>query len=230
VRIIARSTLRKLIASLAGRKDQPAVKAALEAWFYEAKKARWKSTADIKCAYATASIVSAERVVFNIKGNSYRLVVAMDFEKGIVWIKWLARIGTIIKSTLERWNMTDDVKPIRTKSDYRRALKEVKRLWGAKLRTREGDRLDVLATLIDAYEGEHYPMEPPDPIEAIKFRMEQQGLSRRDLAPLIGTRTRVAEVLNRKRNLSISMIRRLHDRLGISAEVLIRPSRKKRAA
>src|SRR5579883_2440994 len=126
--------------------------------------------------------------------------------------------------------MSGDVKPIRTKSDYLRALKEVDRLWGAKLGTPEGDRLDVLATLIDAYESDHFPIEPPDPIEAIKFRMEQQGLSRRDLEPLIGTRTRVAEVLNRKRNLSIGMIRRLHDQLGISAEVLIRPSRKKRAA
>jgi mRNA interferase HigB len=89
VRIIARSTLRRFIASLAGRKDQSAVRASLEAWFYEAKKAHWKSTADIKRAYATASIVSAERVVFNIKGNSYRLVAAMDFEKEVVWIKWL---------------------------------------------------------------------------------------------------------------------------------------------
>jgi HTH-type transcriptional regulator/antitoxin HigA len=103
-------------------------------------------------------------------------------------------------------------------------------LWGAKSRTPEGDRLDVLATLIDAYEAHHYPMDPPDPIEAIKFRMEQQGLTRRDLEPLIGTRTRVAEVLNRKRSLSIGMIRRLHRKLGISAEVLIRPSGKDRAA
>jgi HTH-type transcriptional regulator / antitoxin HigA len=87
----------------------------------------------------------------------------------------------------------------------------------------------VLATLIDAYEVEHYPMDPPDPIEAIKFRMEQQGLTRRDLEELIGTRTRIAEVLNRKRALSIGMIRRLHERLGISAEVLIRPSRKSAA-
>jgi HTH-type transcriptional regulator / antitoxin HigA len=83
----------------------------------------------------------------------------------------------------------------------------------------------VLATLIDAYETERYPMDPPDPVEAIKFRMEQQGLSRRDLEEIIGTRTRIAEVLNRKRGLSISMIRRLHERLGISADVLIRPSR-----
>src|SRR6478672_6722331 len=119
-----------------------------------------------------------------------------------------------------------EIRPIRTKRDYDGALKEVERLWGAKSGTPEGDRLDVLATLIDAYEAEHDPMDPPDPIEAIKFRMEQQGLTRRDLEEIIGTRTRIAEVLNRKRGLSITMIRRLHERLGISADVLIRPSRK----
>src|SRR5450755_4229173 len=126
--------------------------------------------------------------------------------------------------------MAGEVRPIRTKRDYEAALKEVERLWGAKAETPDGDRLDVLATLIDVYEGEHYPMDPPDPIEAIKFRMEQQGLTRRDLEEIIGTRTRIAEVLNRKRGLSITMIRRLHERLGISAEVLIRPSRKRAAA
>src|SRR5947208_5552824 len=126
--------------------------------------------------------------------------------------------------------MTAEVRPIRTKLDYEAALQDVERLWGAKAGTSDGDRLDVLATLIDAYEAEHYPMEPPDPIEAIKFRMEQQGLTRKDLEPLIGTRTRVAEVLNRRRSLSIAMIRRLHERLGIPAEVLIRPSGRDQAA
>jgi HTH-type transcriptional regulator / antitoxin HigA len=126
--------------------------------------------------------------------------------------------------------MTGELRPIRTKADYNRALSDVERLWGAKGGTPEGDRLDVLATLIDAYETEHYPMDPPDPVEAIKFRMEQQGLTRKDLEPLIGTRTRVSEVLNRKRSLSIGMIRRLHDCLGISAEVLIRPSQNTKAA
>lgn len=126
--------------------------------------------------------------------------------------------------------MKNELKPIRSKSDYEKALSEVAHLWGAKSGTRDGDRLDVLATLIDAYEAKHYPMDPPDPIEAIKFRMEQQGLSRKDLEPLIGTRTRVAEVLNRKRSLSISMIRRLHKQLGISADVLIRPTQKSTAA
>jgi HTH-type transcriptional regulator/antitoxin HigA len=125
--------------------------------------------------------------------------------------------------------MAGEVRPIRTKRDHEAALKEVERLWGAKGGTRDGDRLDVLATLIDAYEAEHYPMDPPDPIEAIKFRMEQQGLTRRDLEQIIGTRTRIAEVLNRKRGLSMAMIRRLHEHLGISAEVLIRPSRKSAA-
>src|ERR1700733_8546596 len=89
MRIIARRTLREFVASLAGHKDQPAVKAALDAWFDEAKKARWTSTADVRRSYATASIVTAERIVFNVKGNAYRLVVAVDLEKGIVWIKWI---------------------------------------------------------------------------------------------------------------------------------------------
>src|ERR1700722_14881712 len=118
-----------------------------------------------------------------------------------------------------------DVRPIRTKDDYDAALSEVERLWGAKLGTPEGDRLDVLATLIDSYEQTHHPIDPPDPIEAIKFRMNQKKLTRKQLEPMIGTRTRVAEVLNRRRSLSISMIRRLHATLGISAEVLIRPCR-----
>ena len=117
-----------------------------------------------------------------------------------------------------------NVRPIRTEQDYAAALVEVERLWGAHAGTPEGDRLDVLATLIDAYEAEQDPMDPPDAIEAIKFRMEQQGLTRKDLERLLGTRTRVSEVLNRKRGLSIGMIRRLHAELGISAEVLIRPT------
>src|ERR1700738_4015552 len=124
--------------------------------------------------------------------------------------------------------MTAEVRPIRSKRDYEAALREVELFWGAKAGAGAGDRLDVLSTLIDAYEAERYPMDPPDPIEAIKFRMEQRGLTRRDLEAIIGTRTRIAEVLNRKRGLSIAMIRRLYERLGISADVLIRPSRKTR--
>jgi mRNA interferase HigB len=89
MRIVARRTLKRFVEERAGQKDQAALKAALEAWFDEVRKARWISSADVKRYYRTASIVSSERVVFNIKGNDYRLVVAVDYEKGIVWIKWL---------------------------------------------------------------------------------------------------------------------------------------------
>ncbi len=123
-----------------------------------------------------------------------------------------------------------ELKPIRSERDYMEALAEIETLWGAKADTARGDRLDILATLIEAYEAEHYPMDPPDPIEAIKFRMEQQGLTRKDLEKILGTRTRVSEVLNRKRGLSINMIRALHERLGISADVLIRSIRGLKAA
>ena len=116
----------------------------------------------------------------------------------------------------------DDIKPIPSEKDYETALAEVENLWGSSSGTAKGDRLDVLATLIDAWEAKHYAIDPPDPIEAIKFRMEQQGLTRKDLEGIVGSRGRIAEVLSGKRELSISMIRRLHKELGIPAEVLIR--------
>jgi HTH-type transcriptional regulator/antitoxin HigA len=123
-----------------------------------------------------------------------------------------------------------ELRPIRREADYEAAVAEIERLWGAKAGTPEGDRLDVLATLVDAYEAEHDPIDPPDPIEAIRFRMEQQGLTRKDLERILGSRIRVSEILNRKRGLSIAMIRRLHETLGIPAEVLIRPTKNDAAA
>ena len=89
MRVIARRTLREFVQSRAGYKDQPGLKAAVDAWFDEVRKANWKSTADVKRHYASASVVSSDRIVFNVKGNDYRLVVSVDFEKGIVWIKWI---------------------------------------------------------------------------------------------------------------------------------------------
>ncbi|MDE1991967.1 MAG: helix-turn-helix domain-containing protein [Rhizobiaceae bacterium] len=124
----------------------------------------------------------------------------------------------------------NELKPIRNDEDYENALLILKELWGAKDGTPESDRLEILVTLIDAYEAAHYPIDLPDPIDAILFRMEQQGLTRKDLEPILGSRGRVAEVLNRKRSLSIEMIRRLHERLGIPADILIQPSRIVRAA
>lgn len=116
-----------------------------------------------------------------------------------------------------------EIKPIKTEADYSEALLEVEELMDAKLNTPEGDKLDVLVTLIEAYEGKHHPIHPPDPVEAIIHQMESQELSRKDLEPLIGSRARVSEILNKKRSLSINMIRKLQEGLGISAEILIKP-------
>ena len=114
-----------------------------------------------------------------------------------------------------------DIRPIRTEADYQAALAEIERLFGTALNTPEGDRLDVLTTLVEAYEDQRYPIPAPDPVEAIKYYMESRGLSRGDLEPYLGSRARVSEVLSRKRPLSLSMIRRLHTGLGIPADVLI---------
>lgn len=123
-----------------------------------------------------------------------------------------------------------NIKPIKTKVDYRTALKAIESLMTAKPNTPEGERLDVLVTLVEAYERKHYPMDLPDPVEAIKFAMEQQGLSVKDLVPVIGAANRIYEVLNRKRPLTLRMIWRLHKQLGIPAESLIRPPEEKVAA
>lgn len=114
-----------------------------------------------------------------------------------------------------------NIKPIRNNEDLAAALVRMEHLWGAGVGTPEGDELEVLALLIEKYEDEHYPMPPSDPIEAIKFRMDQQGLTPRDLEPYIGPSGRVSEVLNRKRPLSLRMIKRLHEGLHIPYESLL---------
>lgn len=116
-----------------------------------------------------------------------------------------------------------EIRPIRTEADYEAALAEIERLFDAAPNTPENDRLDVFTTLVEAYEAHHFPIPEPDPVEALKYYMESRGLSRADLEPYIGGRARVAEVLNRKRALSLNMIRRLYAGLGIPAEVLVQP-------
>ena len=113
------------------------------------------------------------------------------------------------------------IKPIRSEADYETALRRIESLWGAASRTAEGDELEVLTTLVEAYEREHYPIEVPDPLDAIRFRLEQEGKDYRALIGVIGQRTRVYEVMRGDRGLSLNMIRKLHSKLNIPAEVLI---------
>lgn len=120
-------------------------------------------------------------------------------------------------------------KPIRSESDYEQALRRIEELWGSPRGTAEGDELEVLATLVEAYEQEHYPIDFPDPIDAIKFRLEQTGKNLGALIGIIGQRTRVYEVMRGDRPLSLNMIRKLNEELQIPAEVLIQPSRWRQA-
>ncbi|NMC84769.1 MAG: transcriptional regulator [Anaerolineaceae bacterium] len=120
--------------------------------------------------------------------------------------------------------MSMEIKPIRTEADYEAALAEVERLWGSEPGTPDGDRFEVLFTLVEAYEEKQYPILPPDPVEAIKYYMDSRGLDRRDLEQYIGPSGRVSEVLSRKRPLTLAMIRKLNAGLGIPAEVLIQSS------
>jgi HTH-type transcriptional regulator/antitoxin HigA len=116
-----------------------------------------------------------------------------------------------------------ELKPIRTETDYEAALREIDRLMAAGPGTAEGDRLDILTTLVEAYEARHHPIEAPDPIAALEYFMEQRGITRADLVPLLGSRSRVSEILNRKRRLTIDMAWRLHRELGMPAEAVIKP-------
>lgn len=122
-----------------------------------------------------------------------------------------------------------DIAPLKNRHDYRRALKEIETLMQARRNTPEGDRLDVLVTLVEAWERKHYPLDLPDPVEAIKYHMEQNGLAPRDLIPFIGSRNRVHEVLNRRRPLTLKMIQRLHAGLRIPAESLLKIGRERAA-
>jgi len=116
-----------------------------------------------------------------------------------------------------------NIKPIKTKADYRATLSEIETLMGAKANSADGERLDILVTLVEAYERKRFPLEHPDPVEAIKFQMDQKGLTPKDLEPMIGRLNRVYEILNHKRPLTLKMIWNLHRGLGIPAESLIRP-------
>lgn len=114
-----------------------------------------------------------------------------------------------------------EIRPIKTEQDYNSAIKRIEELWGAKKDTPKGDELDLLVTLVESYEMKHYPIAPPDPIDAIKFRMEQMGMTKKDMVKYLGSQSRVSEILNRKRKLTLKMVRSLYKGLKIPAEILL---------
>jgi HTH-type transcriptional regulator / antitoxin HigA len=114
-----------------------------------------------------------------------------------------------------------EIRPIKTEQDYSKAIKRIEELWGSKKDTTEGDELDLLCTLVESYEISHYPIAPPDPIDAILFRMEQMGMTKTDMAKYLGSQSRVSEVLSRKRKLTLKMVKSLYKGLKIPAEILL---------
>lgn len=117
--------------------------------------------------------------------------------------------------------MIMDIRPIKTEQDYTSAIKRIEELWGVRKDTPEGDELDLLVTLVESYEIKHYPVSPPDPIDAIKFRMEQMGMTKEDMVKYLGSQSRVSEILNRKRKLTLKMVKSLYKGLRIPAEILL---------
>ncbi len=206
----------------------PDAKPHLEAWVDDVRKAIWRQPSDTKAHFCNASILKNRRVVFNIKGNRYRLIVAVAYQYGALTSNFSVHTRNTMPSTPKpsRWRYDMSIHPIHTDDDYRSAMKEVSTYFDnePKPGTEEGDRFEILLTLVEDYENRHFPVDLPDPVEAIKFRMEQTGLTPKDLQPMIGRLNRVYEILNRKRPLTLGMIRKLHEGLGIPAESLIKPS------
>ena len=209
---------------------QPAAERPLRAWYQDAAHAQWQSPQDNRQHCAGASFLAGNRVVFDIKGDHYRLVVAVAYRQGALFIKF---VGThaqydAINATIGARTISDDpfaLQPIRTPADHEAALAKAEHYFDAPEEpdpdSAEGAHFDALVTLIEAYERKRFSMARPSPIEAIKFRIEQQGLTPKDLQPMIGGLNRVYEVLAGKRPLSMAMVRRLHQQLGIPAESLI---------
>jgi len=220
MRIVAVSTL-KLFRQQAAYRDaeQP-----LRTWNKVAKAAKWQNPPEVRATFDSADILKGGRIIFDIGGNKYRLVAQINYGHSVVYIRFVGthrQYDQIDAQTIWERNIME-LRPIRTDEDYRAALAEASLLMATEAGTPEGDRLDVLATLIEAYEAARYPVDAPDPIAAIQFMMEQKGLQRRDLEPAIGGRGRVSEILSRKRPLTLPMIRALAPLLDLPADVLIK--------
>ena len=216
MRIIAKRTLRTYWERERGA-EQP-----LRSWFAIAAKADRSTPADVKATYGNASILDGDRVVFNIGGNRYRLIVRFDYPRRIGFVRFVgthSEYDRIDASTVQGIDMV--IRPIRDEADYNDALKAIDGLMGAAPNTPDGDTLEVLVTLVEAYEAERWPMEAPDPVSMIEHVMEARGLLQKDLAALIGSQPRASEVLGRRRPLTLSMSRALSREWKLPAETLV---------
>ena len=174
-------------------------------------------------AHGNANIVGNDRIVFNIGGNRYRLVVRFDYTHRIGFVRFVgthAEYDAVDASRVHEFNM--NIKPIKSEADYAKALTLIDDLMGAAPDTSKSEKIEVLVTLVEAYEAEHWTIEAPDPISAIEHVIEARSLRQKDLAALIGSQSRASEVLNRRRPLTLPMIRALSIEWNLPADVLVR--------
>ncbi|GGC49934.1 type II toxin-antitoxin system HigB family toxin [Chelatococcus reniformis] len=208
--------------------QHPETAPSLAHWRAVTKAAKWQTCSDIQSVFPKAKTLNAERVRFEIAGGNYRLVVAFNFEHQIAFIKFIGshaeydRIDCLHRVVvLEDWQM--DIRPIRSVEDHAEALRMIERLWNAPKGSPQGDTLDILATLVDAYEAEHHHFDRLDPIATIKAHMEMAGHTQADFAELIGSRSRASEILARKRLLNLRQVHKLVEAWKIPADLLIQP-------
>ncbi|MDZ7758583.1 type II toxin-antitoxin system HigB family toxin [Rhodohalobacter sp.] len=219
----ARKSLREFWTNYSDSED------ALKSWFSEASRIdrdQWESPADIKNNYPHASILLNNRVVFNIKGNNYRLVVKINYDYGQVFIRFVVTHAEYDPAKREcndnlKRILIMQIKPIHNEDDHQKALDRIEEIFDAKPGSEKADELEILGILVDEYEKNHFPIEAPKPVEAIKFRMGQLGLEQKDLAKILGSKSRASEILSGKRSLSLGQIKLLYKKLGIPAEILI---------
>lgn len=218
MRLIARSTL------VAFWERHPETRASLAHWQSVTRAADWKTVGEVQAAFSKAKALNGERVRFAVAGGDYRLVVAFDFRRAIAFVKFIGthaeydRIDALSVNLF--WEAVVDIKPIKTDADHEAALREIESLWGAPEGSAEGDLLDVLATLVEAYEEKRWPLEQMDPVEAIEAAMAHDGHTRSDLAELIGS-SRATEILKRKRALTLPMIRSISRAWHVPERLLV---------
>lgn len=229
MRVVSRRLLRDFW-EIPGRRDS---QIPLKTWYDVVQDATWTSHDDVKATYGANVDFAHGKYIFDIGGNKYRLICVIDFARhGVLTLRVCthaeydvcALIGESGFNNSERVYAMNTVRPLHTRADYESAIAEVRRLWGSEAGTADGDRLDLLMVLVGAYEDEHDAIDPPDPIEAILRRMDDLGMSRADLGAMIGASSgRVSEILNRRRHLTLDMIRKLVIGLGLSEHCLLQP-------
>lgn len=208
----------------------PETRVPLLRWRTLIRAAHWKSMDDVRLAVPKVKVLNADRARFEIAGGNFRLIVSFDFSRQISFIKF---IGTHAEMTAPMHSQSlsiegavMDIHPIRNDDDHSAALKEIERLWGAANGTDDGDKLDILATLVERYEETRWPaVEDADPIDLLNYAIDELGHSQVELAELFGSRSRASEVLNRRRPLTVEMIRKISEAWKIPADLLVKPIR-----